>query len=169
MQFHGMISWLRFFITFLFGVSAIFALAACSGGDGAERSAANKSNDELRSEAQAAVADMSITQMADKLIADGQTISAILATVIDSETAKEAEPRVRVMMADYEAMSQRFENLEAPSMTQVAALMSKAPRIAVSQQAVFAELQRIYEHHPEATDVLREALENFGDTAPPTP
>lgn len=136
-------------------VLLIPVISACSGGsDSVSGSGGTMS--------EAAVADMSIPDMADQVVANGNSLSEILATVVDAETAEKAEPQIKAIVENYQLLLQRVENTDNIGFADMAALASRAPELARTQEAVSQQLVRIYQDHPEASDVLREALRDFG-------
>jgi hypothetical protein len=111
-------------------------------------------------------ADMSMPDMADKLIADSQSLAVLLFQVDSEATAEDIRPEIERMARDYTILSERFEAMGEPSFSDMAALASRAPQLIETQQAVARQIERIYTQHPDAADVLRDTLENVGRPTP---
>ncbi|MEL6688431.1 MAG: hypothetical protein AAFP97_12525 [Pseudomonadota bacterium] len=138
-------------------------LVACSGG-GASQEDAPAEPIRITSEA---AADMSMTDMADQLITDSESLTGLLSGVTDNETAEAIRPDIEAMVENYQVLLTRFESMGEPSFSEMASLASRLPDLANTQQSLATEIERIYKNHPEATAVLRDTLENIGRA--PTP
>ena len=150
---------MRYLITSILVIS----LAACSSGQPEE---GDIMSEPIRITSETA-ADMSMTDMADQLISDGQSLTDLLSTVNSAETAEAIRTDLEGMMSNYQVILERFESMGEPSFTEMAALASRLPDLNGLQQSLSAEVERIYKNHPEATDVLRETLEGFGRSTTP--
>lgn len=136
---------MRFFI-----LSLAFLLAACGMGDVSVQEGSDAS------------AELNVTVLTDQVIEDGQELLTLLASVRDVESAEAIEPQLTALIAEYEAMESQLEAMEAPTMAEMRALLSKAPQIAQTQQDIATEVQRIYANYPDAAEVLREAIGRYG-------
>ncbi|MEM7729715.1 MAG: hypothetical protein AAF311_10625 [Pseudomonadota bacterium] len=132
-------------------------LAACSGGG---------ADDEGPVITAEAAADMSMTDMADRLIEDGRSLGTLLSGVDGEASAEAVRPQVEAMVENYRVLGERFEALGEPSFSEMAALASRLPDMARTQAGVVEQVQRIYNDHPEAADILRDALDDAARAAP---
>lgn len=144
----------------LFVIASLSLLVACNGGEGTAEQVAETSGGTTLTEQ--SVANMGVPAMADRMIADGNQLGNLLASVDSAETAEAVRPNIEAMIKDYKIMFDRFETMDQPSFSDIAALASRGAKLAESQQTVMEELRRIYTNHPEATEVLRDALDGFG-------
>ncbi len=144
----------------LFAIASLSLLVACSGDETkVEQVIETPETAALNTES---VAEMGVPAMADRMIADGNQLGKLLASVDSAETAETVRPNIEAMIKDYKVMFDRFETMDQPSFSDIAALASRGSELAESQQTVMEELRRIYTNHPEAADVLRDALDGFG-------
>lgn len=141
---------------YLLAIPLAFFLSACSGEAGQQ---SPDSNEPIRITSEAA-ADMSMSDMADQLIEDSQLLTTLLSGVNDAATAEAIRPQIETLVDNYDVMLTRFENSGEPSFSEMASLASRLPDLAETQKALSAEVKRIYQNHPEATEVLRETLED---------
>lgn len=137
-----------------FALITLSLLVACSGGE--------KEPEAI----EPAAVDMKLPAMADQLIDDGETLQSLLADVQSAESAEAIRPRVEAMIEDYRAMFERMESMNNPSFSDMAALAARAPELAKTQDNIAQEIQRIRRDHPEATEVLREAMKDLGQSNP---
>ncbi len=133
-------------------------LMACSGGEPQTETSAPVTAE--------IAADMSLPDMADRVIADSRELTTMLARVDSAEAAEAARPEVEAMVANYRVLIDRFETMGEPSFSDMAALASRGAALAEAQQGVSAEVRRIYNDHPEAADILRDALDDAGRAQP---
>ncbi|MFB9373992.1 hypothetical protein ACFFUB_08475 [Algimonas porphyrae] len=155
------VPFMKAFVTALLTALSVSVLSACgSGSDNPDRSV--RDADSGGSLTDAAVADMSIPDMADQVIADGKFLAELLEGVTDSDSADKIEPQVKAIVENYQRMFDKVENAGNLGFADMAALASRAPEIAQTQEAIVDQLTRIYRDHPEAADVLRESLRDFG-------
>ena len=138
----------------LLSVVGLSFLIACSGGE-AEPDVTEP-----------AAAEMKLPAMADQLIDDGETLQDLLAQVQGMESAEAIRPQVEAMIGEYRALFERMESMDNPSFSDMAALAARAPELAQTQENIAAQIQRIRRDHPEATEVLREALKDLGQSNP---
>lgn len=110
---------------------------------------------------QESVADMTLPDMADRMIADGEMLGTLLADVTSVESAEAVQPRIEAMMENYRLMFEQLETIDNPGFSDMAALASRAPQIARTQEELVRQVQRIHADHPEAADVLRKTLDNL--------
>lgn len=103
---------------------------------------------------------MSMTDIADQLISDSQSLTGLLTGVNNAETAEAIRPEIETMIGNYQLMVEQFDAMGEPSFSEMASLASRLPDLANTQQALASEVERIYKNHPEATEVLRDTLEN---------
>jgi len=127
-------------------------LIACSGATEAE----------TENVSAATVSETSLPNVADQLIDDGKTLGEMLARVESVETAEQIRPAIETMIEDYRALFETMETMESPSFSDMTAMASRAPKLIEAQKRVANEIERIYNDHPEAADVLRDALEDLG-------
>ena len=149
----------------LLAITSLSLLVACGGGEtqvetGTEGGPVSPADRGPLTEQ--SVADIGIAAMVDRMIVDGQQLGTLLATIDSAETAEAVRPNIEAMIKDYKVMFNRFETMDQPSFSDIAALASRGSKLAESQQTVMEELRRIYTNHPEASEVLREALDGFG-------
>ncbi len=108
------------------------------------------------------IADMSVTDVADSLIDGGNELKDLLSRVNSEETARNTLPELEKLAQDYGRILQRFENIEDIGFSEMTALAARTPRVLAAQQGVVEQITRIDREHPEAREVIREALEDFG-------
>jgi len=113
-------------------------------------------------DAPSAASETTLPNVADQLIDDGKTLGEMLAQVNSVEAAEDIRPTIEAMVSEYSVLIERIDTMESPSFSDMAALASRAKPLAETQQRVATEIQRIYADHPEAADVLREALGDLG-------
>lgn len=130
-------------------------LIACSGGS--DPDAVDTKVSEV-----ATATETSLPTVADQLIDDGNTLGEMLARVESSETAEEVRPAIEAMVEEYRALFVKMETMDSPSFSDMTAMASRAPKLIETQQRVANEIQRIYNDHPEAADVLRSVLDDLG-------
>lgn len=105
--------------------------------------------------------DMTVSSLADQVIEDGQTLSTLLQTVNDEQSAEAVRPRIEAMVDDYDALQDRLEGMEAPSISEMSELMKRAPKMAEVQSELITEIRRINNDHPEAAQILRNSFETM--------
>lgn len=127
-------------------------LIACSGG----------ADTDAQDTPAASVSETSLPTLADQMIDDGKTLGEMLARVESAETAEQIRPAIEDMIEEYRVLFAKMETMESPSFSDMAAMASRAPRLVETQERIASEIQRIYNDHPEAADVLRDALDDFG-------
>ena len=110
------------------------------------------------------IADMSITDVADTLIDGGNEVKDLLATVDGEQSARDILPELEELADGYARLFQRFETMDELGFADMAALAARTPRVVAAQQGVVEQITRIDKEHPEAREVLREALEDFGQS-----
>ncbi|MGB3456831.1 MAG: hypothetical protein WBG08_05890 [Litorimonas sp.] len=135
-------------------------LAACSGGTDAP------DGDGVAPITAEAAADMSVPDMADRLIADGRSLGTLLSTVDSEASAEAVRPELEAMIENYTVLFERFETMGEPSFSDMAALASRGPELVRAQQEVAEQVRRIYDNHPEAAALLRDTLEDVGRAQP---
>jgi len=145
----------------IFAIASLSLLVACSGGEAKVEPVTETPETGVLTEQ--SVADMGVPAMADRMIADGNQLSNLLASVDSAKTAEAVRPNIEAMIKDYKIMFDRFETMDQPSFSDIAALASRGSKLAESQQTVMEELRRIYTKHPDAAEVLRDALDGFGE------
>jgi hypothetical protein len=127
-------------------------LIACSGGEGTD----------AQDTPAASVSETSLPILADQMIDDGKTLGEMLTRVESTETAEQIRPAIEDMIEEYRVLFAKMETMESPTFSDMAAMASRAPRLVETQERIASEIQRIYNDHPEAADVLRDALDDFG-------
>ena len=110
---------------------------------------------------------MSMSDMAEQLIVDSEMLTQLLSGVNDAATAEAIEPEAEAIVENYQTILTRFEQMGEPSFSEMASLASRLPDLSEAQQALAVEVRRIYQNHPQATEVLRDTLEDIGRA--PTP
>jgi len=143
----------------LLAIACLPLLVACSGGN--ETPAESPGTPE-RIEATAS-ASPSVPVMADRLIDDGKILSEMLSRVNSPETAEDVRPAIEAMIEEYRQLLNTMDTMDSPNFSDMAALASRAKPLADTQRRVATEIQRIYTNHPEAADILREALDDLGN------
>ena len=106
---------------------------------------------------------MSVADMGDRLIDDTTELAEILRGINSEADAEAAEPRLQAMVADYEILKARFEQLDENNMGagDVMAFMRRAPALASNVQAIAVEVERLRTDHPEASDRLGRILDDL--------
>ncbi len=113
------------------------------------------------------IAKMSVTDIADSLIDGGNEVKDLLARVDGEDSARAVLPELEALAESYGRVFERFETLadaENIGFRDITALAARAPRVVAAQQGVMKQISRIDQEHPEAREVLREALEDFGQS-----
>jgi hypothetical protein len=134
----------------LLALSVLPLLIACSGGSEIDADLSDT-----------AAVETSLPNVADQLIDDGNTLGEMLARVDSSETAEQVRPAIEKMVEEYQALFTKMETMDSPSFSDITAMASRAPKLVEAQQRVATEIQRIYNDHPEAADVLRSVLDDL--------
>ena len=155
---------MKHLVRHLLAITSLSLLVACGGGETQVETGTEGpvSPADLGPLTEQSVVDIGIAAMVDRMIVDGQQLGTLLATIDSAETAEAVRPNIEAMIKDYKVMFNRFETMDQPSFSNIAALASRGSKLAESQQTVMEELRRIYTNHPEASEVLREALDGFG-------
>jgi hypothetical protein len=138
---------------------AAFLLVACSGGDAPSETRTKT----VPEPAPIVASDMNAPDLADLIIEDGATLETLLSSVTSEESAQAARPQIEAMIARYTQVADQFQSMGEPSFSEMAALASRLPRLAETQSKLAGEIQRIYQDHPDAADVLRDALGDAGN------
>ena len=141
---------MRYLYLFLVLTFSSFGLVACGLG-GAEP--------EERSGVQ-------ITDIADDLIADSQTVVDLLQSVDSVEDAEAIRPQLDDLAVKYQNIGERMKEMEQPNFAVMRSMISRGPKLAETQTRVLEEIERIRTNHPEAAAVIQEKLESFAN--PPT-
>ncbi|MGJ8560122.1 MAG: hypothetical protein ACSHX3_07790 [Litorimonas sp.] len=136
----------------LLALSLLPLLVACNGGSDPDADLSTATT----------VSETNLPNVADQLIDDGNTLGEMLARVDSSETAEQVRPAIEKMVEEYQALFAKMETMESPSFSDMTAMASRAPKLVETQRRVATEIQRIYNDHPEAADVLRTVLDDLG-------
>lgn len=136
----------------LLALSLLPLLVACNGGSDPDADISTVTT----------VSETSLPNVADQLIDDGNTLGEMLARVDSSETAEQVRPAIEKMVEEYRALFVKMEAMDNPSFSDITSMASRAPKLVETQRRVATEIQRIYNDHPEAADVLRTVLDDLG-------
>lgn len=145
-------------------MTQIFRLALCAFAATALL-ACSPTNEEGASVSETAT--LSVPEIADRLIADAGRVAEMLSEVNSVETAQSVQPRLEAMGEEYATLFEQFDTQQADiGFGEITALASRLPELSEVQKSLSEEVRRIYADHPEAADVLREAFEDLGQSAP---
>lgn len=113
-------------------------------------------------DASVAGAEINVPVLVDSLIDDAQTLEEMLARVDSVETAEQIRPSIETMILDYQTLFQTFESKEDLNFSEITALASRLPKLAERQRGLTEQIQRLYQDHPEAAQILSESLDSLG-------